>query len=67
MTVPGGMGGKEAVKQLLKRDPSARVIVSSGYYNDAVMANYKKYGFFGVIKKPYNIYELKRKLHDILK
>ncbi|MBU1078569.1 MAG: PAS domain S-box protein [Spirochaetes bacterium] len=67
LTIPGGMGGKEAVKELLKRDPSARVIVSSGYYNDAVMASYKKYGFCGVIKKPYNINELKRKLHELLK
>ncbi len=52
LTVPGGMGGKEAIGKLLEIDPGVRAIVSSGYSNDPVMANHTKYGFAGVVAKP---------------
>lgn len=58
LTVPGGMGGKEAVTRLLELDPAARVVVSSGYSNDPITSDYKKYGFKGVIPKPFEIDEL---------
>jgi len=67
LTIPGGMGGKNAVKKLLSLDPKIKVIVSSGYSNDPVMAEFKKYGFAGVITKPYAIKELSRVLHKVLK
>jgi len=38
LTVPGGMGGKEAIRRLLEIDPGIRAIVSSGYSNDPVMS-----------------------------
>ncbi|WP_456431706.1 PAS domain-containing protein [Thermosulfuriphilus sp.] len=66
LTIPGGMGGREAVKELLSFDPSARVIVSSGYSNDDVMANYQKYGFSGVLPKPFKLSELKSVLERLL-
>ena len=58
LTIPGGVGGKEAVKRLKKADPHATVIVSSGYSNDPVMANYQEHGFKGVMAKPYKIEDL---------
>lgn len=58
LTIPGGMGGKEAVTEILKIDPEAKVIVSSGYSENPVMANHKKYGFKGITVKPYTIEQL---------
>ncbi|MBI5634267.1 MAG: GAF domain-containing protein [Nitrospirae bacterium] len=58
LTVPGGMGGRELMKRLLEIDPHARAIVSSGYSNDPVMAEYQKYGFRGIASKPYNVLSL---------
>ncbi len=58
LTIPGGMGGKEAIAALLALDPQARVVVSSGYANDPIMASYKDYGFYGVLPKPFKMDEL---------
>jgi nitrogen-specific signal transduction histidine kinase/CheY-like chemotaxis protein len=66
LTIPGGMGGKEAIQKLLEIDPEAKAIVSSGYSNDPVMADYKDYGFRGVVAKPYRIEELREVLHKII-
>ncbi len=60
ITIPGGMGGKEAVTALLAMDPQVRAIVSSGYANDPIMANYQEYGFYGILPKPFRIDELKK-------
>src|SRR6266545_3952221 len=66
LTIPGGMGGKEAIKHLLELDSQARAIVSSGYSNDPVMAEFSKYGFRGVAAKPYEIRELAKVLSDVI-
>jgi len=58
LTIPGTMGGKETVGQLLETDPKAGVLVSSGYSNDPVMANYAAYGFCGRLSKPVRMEEL---------
>ncbi|MBJ6801092.1 hybrid sensor histidine kinase/response regulator [Geomonas propionica] len=54
LTVPGGMGGKEAAQKILARDPGACLIVSSGYSNDVVMQDFHAYGFCAATVKPYN-------------
>ena len=66
LTIPGGMGGKEAIAALLAVDPNARVVVSSGYANDPIMANYKEYGFCGVLPKPFKMDDLKRALASVI-
>jgi CheY-like chemotaxis protein len=54
LTVPGGMGGKEAAGLILEIDPEAVLIVSSGYSNDPVVANFRQFGFSGSIVKPFS-------------
>lgn len=66
LTVPGGMGGKETMLALRQWDPDVKVIVSSGYSEDIVMGDYRKYGFSGVLPKPYSIQALLTLVHQIL-
>jgi len=67
LTIPGGMGGREAAERILAIDPEARLLVSSGYSNDPVLANYEKYGFSGAVAKPYRAVDLKNALNSLLK
>ncbi|MEA1996521.1 MAG: PAS domain-containing protein [Gemmatimonadota bacterium] len=66
LTIPGNMGGKEAIRKLQEVDPDVRAIVSSGYSNDPVLSDFRKYGFRSVVSKPYNIEELKEKVCRVI-
>ncbi|RLB70186.1 MAG: hybrid sensor histidine kinase/response regulator, partial [Deltaproteobacteria bacterium] len=66
LTIPGGMGGKDAVQEILKINPDAKVIVASGYANDPVMAHYLKYGFKASIIKPFQLAELNKVINEVL-
>jgi len=64
LTVPGGMGGKEALAELLKIDADVRAIAASGYSNDPIMANPGVYGFRSRLPKPYDIPDLMRAIEE---
>jgi CheY-like chemotaxis protein len=66
LTIQGGMGGEQMIKKLLEIDPNVKAIVSSGYSTDAIMSNFKQYGFSGVVTKPYRIAELSETLYKVL-
>lgn len=66
LTVPGGVGGREAIRELLALDPKVKAIVSSGYSDNPVMANYREYGFCDVLGKPYSIADVSRTLSSVL-
>ncbi len=66
LTIPGGMGGKETVKEILIIDSDARVIVSSGYSTDPILANYREYGFKGRLIKPFRLEDLKNELTMVM-
>ncbi len=66
LTLPGGMGGKEALQKLIEIDPTVNAIVSSGYATDATISRNQDFGFRGVIAKPYEIAELGKIVHDVI-
>ncbi|MHB8085575.1 MAG: response regulator [Dehalococcoidia bacterium] len=66
LTVTKGIGGREAIKELLKIDPDAKAVVSSGYAGDPLILNFQKYGFVGALVKPYTMDELRNLLRASL-
>ncbi|HWA26551.1 MAG TPA: ABC transporter substrate-binding protein [Lacunisphaera sp.] len=66
LTVPGGMGGREAMEHLRRIDPNVYAIVSSGYSRDPVLANYQAHGFQAVLPKPYGLEQLTKVMRAAL-
>ena len=66
LTVPGGMGGKETVKEIRKTDKTIPVFVVSGYSEEAAIANPEKYGFTASLQKPFMIEQLAQMFEQYL-
>jgi two-component system, cell cycle sensor histidine kinase and response regulator CckA len=66
LTVRGGMGGIETLRRLVEIDPDVKAVVSSGYSDDAVLADFRGQGFQACLKKPYNLKELQSALSTLL-
>ncbi len=66
LTIRGGMGGMDALRELREIDPGVKAVVSSGYSDDAAFSNYREQGFLAFLKKPYKIEELQRTLDALL-
>ncbi|MDH4320177.1 MAG: PAS domain S-box protein, partial [Desulfobulbaceae bacterium] len=66
LTIPGGMGGKDAVQKVRELNPAVKVIVSSGYSNDPILAHYQDFGFQAALVKPYDLRELTRIITNLL-
>lgn len=66
LTIPGGMGGEETIKELKQLDPDVRAIVSSGYADHPIMADYEDYGFCAVVAKPFRVDELAGVLSEVI-
>jgi nitrogen-specific signal transduction histidine kinase/CheY-like chemotaxis protein len=66
LTIPGGMGGKQAIQEIQKIDPLVKAIATSGYSEDPVIADPPAYGFRGALRKPYSIEELSAMLEKVL-
>jgi len=66
LTIPGGMGGEDTVKEILALNPKVKVLVASGYSYDPIMANYADFGFCGAIVKPYQMQDLNSAIQAIL-
>ncbi|MGW8193382.1 MAG: response regulator [Desulforhopalus sp.] len=65
LNIPGGMGGRDAIDQLLAIDKDAQVFVSSGSADDPVLVNFREYGFAGVLAKPFDLESLQRTLNPL--
>ena len=66
LTIPGGIGGGDVIRELTQIDPTVKAIVSSGYANDPMMSDYRKYGFSGVISKPYEVRDLIKTVREVI-
>lgn len=66
LTIPGGMGGKEAAAEIRKITGETPLFVSSGYAEDPIMAKPHEYGFTGSISKPFGLEELMQLLEKHL-
>lgn len=66
LTIPGGMGGAEAIRKLQDLDPGVRGIVASGYSNDPVMGSHKNYGFKGILPKPFTFDQLNLEINRVM-
>ncbi|MBN1524090.1 MAG: PAS domain S-box protein [Spirochaetales bacterium] len=66
LTIPGGKGGKDIVNELKKIMPESKIIASSGYSEDPVMAAPENYGFFDCIRKPYRLSDLNALLQSAI-
>jgi CheY-like chemotaxis protein len=67
LSVPEGLGGKDAIALLKSYDPRVKAVVSSGYSNDPAVQNFTEYGFTGKLSKPYKISDLKELLEEQIK
>jgi nitrogen-specific signal transduction histidine kinase/ActR/RegA family two-component response regulator len=67
LTIKGGMGGQETIRQLQEIDPNVKAVVSSGYSDDPVVSEYHNYGFQGMLNKPYTIQELEKCLNKMFR
>lgn len=63
---PDGMNGYEIFERLRAIDPQVIAILSSGYAQNPIMANYARYGFHGILPKPYTLQQLSEVIHDVL-
>jgi len=66
LTIPNGMGGQETIQHLRAKNAQVKAIVTSGYADDQVLANYRDYGFDAFLPKPYQMTDLHRVLQDVL-
>ncbi len=65
LTMKGGMSGEKATAEILKIDPKAKCIISSGYASGNIISKYKEYGFIDVLVKPYRFEDLEEVLSKI--
>jgi signal transduction histidine kinase/ActR/RegA family two-component response regulator len=66
LTIPGGMGGVEAIKKLLETDPDAKAVAASGYAQGSILSDFKSYGFRGVLAKPFSVNDLCTLVHHVI-
>ncbi|MGD0818558.1 MAG: response regulator [Methanomassiliicoccales archaeon] len=66
LNIPGGLGGRETIRKLQERYTKINAIVSSGYSNDPITANYVSYGFKGVLPKPYTMKQLEEAIQKAM-
>jgi CheY-like chemotaxis protein len=65
LTIPGGIGGKEVITQIRAIDEDVKSIAYSGYADDPVISDPKRFGFNESLSKPVNINKLAKILNNL--
>jgi len=66
LTVRPGMGCECAIEKLVEIDTDVKAIITSGYSDEAIISDYRRYGFCGAVSKPYTINELNETLSRVI-
>jgi DNA-binding NtrC family response regulator len=66
LTIPGGLRGKETIARLREFDPLVMAVVSSGYFTDPIVANFRLYDFAGILTKPFTATEMSEVIKKVL-
>lgn len=66
LTIPDGIGGKEVVQKMRDIDPAVKAVAVSGYSNDPVLAEFRRYGFVGALEKPFRLDEFAASISQIV-
>jgi DNA-binding NtrC family response regulator len=66
LVVAGGMDGKEAVQKMIEYDPGVKAVISSGYSSGPVITDFEKFGFCGLLKKPFRMADLSETINQVL-
>ncbi len=66
LTIPGDIGGKEVGERILALNSQAKIVLISGYSDNFILKNHKKYGFCAMLIKPFSIDELVHILRKII-
>ena len=67
LTVPGQMGGREAVAQMIENHGDVNAVVTSGYSNDPVISEYERFGFKDYITKPFKSDDIRLVVNKLLR
>ncbi len=54
LTIRGGMGGVDTIRRLLALDPTVKAVACSGYSDDPVMSDPRRFGFHSALPKPFD-------------
>jgi two-component system cell cycle sensor histidine kinase/response regulator CckA len=66
LSVPGDLGGTEAVDRLGALDPEVKTILMSGFAQHPAVTEFQTYGFKAVITKPFTLQELSATMHSVI-
>ena len=66
LTIPGGVGGRDALRRIKLLDHDVKAIVCSGYCADGVMSRYKEHGFSAALAKPFSVHDLMAIVQNVM-
>jgi CheY-like chemotaxis protein len=67
LNMPDGMGGEEALQELIAIDPRVRAIISCGYSDESPISKFKENEFCWKVDVPYDIEKMKVILDNLPK